>query len=308
MRLRGLAMIIVIDGLNRHDFGAILDDMHKLRAREFGDRLGWDVAVRDRREADSFDALDPAYLVSLDEAGAVTGCLRLLQTTGAHMLAGASQPQPDRTPPLRSARLWEATRLCIDTGSKPRHALAHVAAELMIGALEYARAAGVLDLVAVIDPEMNNMMRQSAILPYDKLGTPGPVGKTAAMAVLMECSQARIAAIRDRSGIAHDVFLSEVEARALRAPISAQPRSEINPPPGSEPSGHAAAPSALHKSLQAYARAQLRGATTREEVKAAQALIDLLAEQFGTSGAADPDRVQEFLPRHSRQQALVPAK
>ena len=62
-------MIIVIDALNRHLHEGILDDMFRLRARVFADRLGWEVTIEEGREIDAFDALDPAYVVGLDEEG-----------------------------------------------------------------------------------------------------------------------------------------------------------------------------------------------------------------------------------------------
>ncbi len=212
-------MIIAIDGMNKGQFGDILADMHRLRARVFQDRLGWEVEVRDGMEIDSFDALDPTHIVSLDDRGRVVGCMRLLQTTGPHMLADVFCAILDGEPPLRSAQLWEATRFCVDTErlerGKSRNSISYVTSEVMIGAFEYARRAGVLDAVAVIDPVMNRVLIRSGNAPVGQVGTPKPMGKVKAMAVLMDCSEERIAAIRAHAGIEHDVFLSDDEALAL---------------------------------------------------------------------------------------------
>ena len=63
-------MIIVIDALNAHRFTHLLDDMFRLRKRVFADRLGWEVdCTEDGREIDKFDALDPAYIIGLDDEG-----------------------------------------------------------------------------------------------------------------------------------------------------------------------------------------------------------------------------------------------
>ncbi|MFN4129018.1 MAG: acyl-homoserine-lactone synthase, partial [Paracoccaceae bacterium] len=64
-------MIIVIDALNKDRFGDLLDEMFKLRARVFGDRLGWEVEITNGREIDQFDRLDPAYVIGLDDEGHV---------------------------------------------------------------------------------------------------------------------------------------------------------------------------------------------------------------------------------------------
>ena len=54
----------------------------------------------------------------------------------------------------------------------------------MIGAFEYARAAGVEDAVAVIDPIMNRVLKRFCNAPYDYLGKATPVGKVTAIAAL----------------------------------------------------------------------------------------------------------------------------
>ena len=38
-------MIVIVDALNRHEYGTLLDEMFKLRARVFEGRLGWEVTV-----------------------------------------------------------------------------------------------------------------------------------------------------------------------------------------------------------------------------------------------------------------------
>lgn len=48
-------MIIVVDGINKSKFTTAVDEMYKLRARVFQDRMGWDVKVRNGREMDEFD-------------------------------------------------------------------------------------------------------------------------------------------------------------------------------------------------------------------------------------------------------------
>lgn len=209
-------MIIVIDALNRHEHPEILTQMHRLRARVFAGRLGWDVKVVNGEERDRFDALDPAHVVSVNDAGEVVGCMRLLQTTGPHMLADVFAPLLDGEPPLRSARIWEATRFCVDTerlvDRRGPNSICHVTSEVMIGAFEYGMEAGVSDAVAVIDPVMLRVMKRSGNAPYDYLGTPRQMGKVVALAVLMDCSTDRIERLREFAGIHHDVFAGDVPA------------------------------------------------------------------------------------------------
>jgi N-acyl-L-homoserine lactone synthetase len=219
-------MIYVVDSLNRDSHLSLLEDMHRLRARVFHERLGWDVAVRNGMEIDLFDALDPAHVIAVDEDGHVVGCMRLLQTTGPHMLADVFASILDGEPPLRSSTVWEATRFCVDTGrlsaGRGQNSISYVTSEVMIGAFEYARAAGVTDAVAVIDPVMNRVMRRSGNAPHDYLGSPKDMGKVVAMAALMDCSEERIARIRDFSGIWHDVFAQQEDLDAQHYRIAAE--------------------------------------------------------------------------------------
>jgi N-acyl-L-homoserine lactone synthetase len=203
-------MIYIIDSLNSSAHQDLLDDMYRLRKRVFHDRLGWDVQITDGMEIDHFDHLDPAHVVSVDEDGNVVGCMRLLQTTGPHMLADVFSSILDGEPPIRSSTVWEATRFCVDTqrltGDRGRNTISYVTSEVMIGAFEYAMEAGVTDAVAVIDPVMNRVLKRSGNAPYGYLGTPKDMGKVVAMAALMDCSEERVANIRAFAGITGDVF------------------------------------------------------------------------------------------------------
>ncbi|MEX1662147.1 acyl-homoserine-lactone synthase [Thioclava sp. 15-R06ZXC-3] len=203
-------MIIIVDSLNVHEYPDLLIEMHRLRARVFSGRLGWDVEVVNGMERDTFDDLDPAHVISVNDDGRVVGCMRLLQTTGPHMLSDVFSCLLDGEPPLRSARIWEATRFCVDMGlpgrGTARNSISYITSEVMIGAFEYGMAAGISDAVAVIDPVMNRVMKRSGNAPYGYLGSPSPMGKVTALAALMDCSEERVAQIRNFSGINHDVF------------------------------------------------------------------------------------------------------
>lgn len=228
-------MIIVIDALNYDRFGDVLDEMFKLRARVFGGRLGWDVQVHNGREIDRFDLLDPAYIIGLDAEGHVISCVRALQTTGPHMLADVFYEILDGQPPLRSATMWESTRFCVDTerlapdGSM--HAVSLATCELMIGALEYARRNGIEDIVTVIDPVINRILRRSDNAPYDYVGSAKQMGKVTAMAALLDCTTERIDRVRAFSGIRHDPLLSDEAARRLIDRRSAETAEEADDVP-----------------------------------------------------------------------------
>jgi acyl homoserine lactone synthase len=206
-------VIYVIDSLNKQDYQPMLDEMYRLRKRVFHDRLGWDVEITDGMEIDIFDRLDPSYIISVDSEGQVVGCVRQLQTTGPHMLSDVFSSILDGEPPLRSSRVWEATRFCVDTqrlsGGRGRNTISYVTSEIMIAAIELAISAGVTDAIAVVDPVMNRVLHRSGNGPYDYLGTPKQMGKVVAMAGLIDCTQERAARIRAFAGIEGNIFAQQ---------------------------------------------------------------------------------------------------
>lgn len=219
-------MITIIDSLNKQKYPHILSQMHRLRARVFEGRLGWDVTVKNGEERDRFDELDPAHVVCLNEKAEVVGCMRMLQTTGPHMLADVFSSILNDEPPLRSAKLWEATRFCVDTerldvGRGP-NSISSVTSEVMIASLEYAMEAGVEDAIAVIDPVMNRVLKRSGNGPYDYVGTPKQMGKVVAMAGLLDCTDERLESVRGYSGIRYDVFMTTPQVDSVEASMKAK--------------------------------------------------------------------------------------
>ncbi|MDR5651640.1 acyl-homoserine-lactone synthase [Ruixingdingia sedimenti] len=266
-------MIIVIDALNKHRFGDLLADMYRLRARVFGDRLGWEVEIKDGMEIDQFDRLDPAYVIGLDDEGHVVSCVRALQTTGPHMLSDVFQVILDGEPPLRSARLWESTRFCVDTqrlaGNGNMKAVSLATCELMIGSLEYARRSGISDIVTVIDPVMDRVLKRSDNAPYGYVGSTKPMGKVSAMAALLDCTEERIGRVRAFSGIHGDVFADEDAVRAL---LDARRAREAGMVP-------AAVSQVSQDDIMSYCEDQIRAAETPEDRAAALALAQVLARK-----------------------------
>ena len=108
-------MIVVIEPHNAHRYSYLVDEMFRLRARIFGERLKWDVHVVDGKERDRFDDERPVYLIYTDdEQREIKGSLRLLPTTGPTLLADFfSETIPDAVH-LSAPTIWECTRFCLD--------------------------------------------------------------------------------------------------------------------------------------------------------------------------------------------------
>ncbi len=259
-------MIIVIDALNKDRLAGVLDEMFRLRARVFGDRLGWEVKIVGGRERDDFDALDPAYVVGLDEEGHVVSCVRALQTTGPHMLSDVFQEILGGEPPMRSPTLWESTRFCVDTERLRRDGstktVSQATCELMVGSLEFARRSGITDIVTVIDPVMDRVLKRSDCAPYDYVGSTVQMGKAKALAALLDCTPERIARLRTYARITGDVFLTEDEAIALAASRESEPADDA----------------VSYEELVAYCEDQVATAATPHDRKAADQLCHALLD------------------------------
>ena len=149
-------MTVVIEQQNAHKYSELTDEMFKLRARIFRDRLGWDVQVVDGRERDQYDDAGPVYVIYADKEGReVKGCLRLLPTTGPTLLADIfSDTMPDAVH-LSAPTIWECTRFCIDDrfteGRRPSEGMLFASA-IMIEALgNLAIKAGIESIIANFD-------------------------------------------------------------------------------------------------------------------------------------------------------------
>ena len=266
-------MIIVIDAMNKDRFSDVLDDMYRLRARVFGDRLGWEVQIKDGMEIDQFDQMDPAYVIGLDDDGNVVSCVRALQTTGPHMLADVFHAILDGQPPLRSANIWESTRFCVDTARLKDglpNAISRATCELMAGSLEFARNSGITDIVTVIDPIMDRVLKRSDCAPYDYVGSRKPMGKVDALAALLDCTQDRIDRVRAFGGLVGDLFVHPDYLRAMLDRKAMARNVVLMPPRGGQE---------VEQGYLDYCRHQITSAQTKDELEAALALVDVLANR-----------------------------
>jgi N-acyl-L-homoserine lactone synthetase len=174
-------MIVVIQQYNAHENSDLLDEMFRLRARVFRDRLRWDVQVVDGKERDKYDDERPVYLVCADdESRKVRGSLRLLPTTGPTVLADIFQDTVPDAVHLSSPTIWECTRFCLeDHGASfgQREELL-VASTALIAALgEVAIAAGIESILGNFDSTMLRVYRRIGC-EVEVLGSTQRYGRT----------------------------------------------------------------------------------------------------------------------------------
>jgi len=184
-------MIIIIDGSERDQHPELIDEMHKLRARVFKDRLGWDVTVVNGRERDRFDDLSPLYVIAVGLGGQVVGSLRALQTTGPTMLGEVFSELLPPGEVVRSPLMWESTRFNIDMDYAARRgdgAVSQITSELLCGLAEVGVAAGLTHIVSVYDILMERVLKRAGADPV-RLAPPKRIGGVMTVAGTFELTQ-----------------------------------------------------------------------------------------------------------------------
>jgi len=197
-------MIFTIESNDRDKYPSLIDEMFRMRAEVFHDRLGWDVCVESGREIDRFDAEDPLYLLSIDDQSAqLRGGVRLLPTTGPNMLRDVfSVLMPGGT--VESPLIWESSRFAVnprifqmEDRAKANHKVNRTTVELLCGMVEVARQAGIEHIVSVFDARMARIFR-SINCRFEPVGTPARIGKVMTYAGLFDMSED----LRSRLGVA----------------------------------------------------------------------------------------------------------
>lgn len=177
---------------------ALMDSMYELRHRVFRGRLGWAVESRNGRERDSFDLPSTRYLVHV-EGHRVTGCARVMPTTGPNMLrdvfpvlmAGKSVPC--------SPAIWEISRFAVDTSSRTNGFLGSLTSGMLIGLLQFALAHRLRGYVAVTDTRMERIIHRSG-WEVHRLGPVQQIGVTKAIAIYVDTNEEILEKVRTKTG------------------------------------------------------------------------------------------------------------
>lgn len=129
--------------------------MFRDRARQFRDRLQWDVTVRpDGTERDEYDALNPLYVIWEDIHGRHAGSMRFLPTTGHTMINDHFLSLTDGVE-IHSPLIWECTRFCLAPDAGPQ-----VSAALMLGGMELGLGLDLSHAIGVFDARMVRVYRR----------------------------------------------------------------------------------------------------------------------------------------------------
>ena len=174
-------MIVVIEKYNAHLYTSFMEEMFRLRARIFRDKMGWDVKVESGMERDRYDDEAPVYILYVDEkTQKLVGSLRLLPTTGPTVLADVfSDTLPD-VAYLSAPSIWECTRFCVDEellADGGREQLVFASGVLFAALGELGLKAGIRTILGNFDATMLRLYRRVGCA-VDVLGHTRRYGRT----------------------------------------------------------------------------------------------------------------------------------
>lgn len=177
-------MILTVFAEERDSHADILEQMYRLRARQFSERRGWRVTVQNGLEKDRFDDMNPLYICVITEDRHLLASLRLLPTIGPHMLSDVFPEVMGEAGIIRHPLILESSRFCVDTKAATEfgpEGINLVTRELLYGLFSTAHAEGMKNIVSVYDVFVERILRRAGcgfdrfgpIVKYDDLKTVG---------------------------------------------------------------------------------------------------------------------------------------
>ena len=164
----------------------ILDSMYRLRSAAFSDRLGWDVKSVRGREIDTFDDLDPTYMVVRNRRhpSRALGCWRLLRTTGPYMLRDVFPELLDGVPVPDDPRVWEISRYAVTPGARtarPGFGFGDISVAMWRRLFSFSREAGIDAFVAVTTVSVERLVAKLG-LRIERFGPARRIGNALSVA------------------------------------------------------------------------------------------------------------------------------
>lgn len=161
-------------------------EMHKLRAKVFKDRLGWEVPILSGMEIDGYDALEPLYMMIREPGGgALRGCWRLLPTEGPYMLKDSFSELLHGQEAPQDARIWELSRFAIETEGNGCFGFSEITMESISEVIAYGYNAGIEQYVTVTTTAIERMLRRAGVVTR-RFGDPLKIGIETAVALYID--------------------------------------------------------------------------------------------------------------------------
>jgi N-acyl-L-homoserine lactone synthetase len=198
-------MIDLVLPESRFSFAGPLMQMHRDRRRVFVDRLGWSLPIRGSwLEVDEYDSDHAVYLLARAEDGSHQGSLRVLPSTGPHMLRDLF-PMLCAGPVPAGEHIWEISRLVTNPAGASGTSILRVHRLLALALLEFAELNAIEAFSLVIEAE-----RLPALLSIGwtviPLGVPVAFDGQLLQALRIEIGANSLVMMRVRLGVSQSVL------------------------------------------------------------------------------------------------------
>lgn len=192
-------MSLQIQIASRRDFPTqVLGDMHRLRAKVFRDRMGWDVPLMSGMEIDGYDAIEPTYMMISETGGALRGCWRILPTEGPYMLKDSFPQLLHGQPAPEDPKIWELSRFAIETEGRHNFGFSEVAMESIGEIIAYGHRMDIDQYVTVTTTAIERLLRRAGVVT-SRFGPPIQIGVENAVALYVDIEKTYAALFGDLS-------------------------------------------------------------------------------------------------------------
>lgn len=157
-------------------------EMHRLRAKVFNDRMGWEVPIMSGMEIDGYDALDPYYMMIREPERGVHGCMRLLPTEGPNMLKDTFPELLYGRPAPESPKIWELSRFAVDADDKQGFGFSELTLDSLREIVSFGDKMGIERYVLVTTASIERLMRRAGFA-VTRFGPPIRIGVENAVAL-----------------------------------------------------------------------------------------------------------------------------
>jgi acyl homoserine lactone synthase len=170
----------------RHDFQKpALNAMHRLRAKVFSDRKGWDVPVLSGMEIDGYDAIDPYYMLMTEDGGLLRGCWRLLPTDGPYMLKDTFPELLHGEAAPQDPHIWELSRFAIETEGEHSFGFSNIAMQSIGEIIRFGHDHAITQYITVTTTAIERMLRRAGVV-IRRFGPPLTIGVETAVAIYVD--------------------------------------------------------------------------------------------------------------------------
>lgn len=157
-------------------------EMHRLRAKVFKDRMGWEVPILSGMEIDGYDALDPYYMMIREPEMGLRGCWRALPTEGPYMLKDTFPELLYGHPAPENSKTWELSRFAVDTEGPQGFGFSGVSLDALREIVSFGDKMGIEHYVTVTTTSVERLIRRAGI-PLTRFGPPIRIGVENAVAL-----------------------------------------------------------------------------------------------------------------------------